>query len=89
MHNFGFGSRKFRRLTRILAPAILFWTFGSLSRAWAQGMHDWGMWFGTLLVVGAVATLVLFLDHLVSLAQALIVRFGVAQTVNLGRNRHD
>jgi len=28
-------------------------------------MHDWGMWFGTLLVIGAVAALVFFLIALV------------------------
>ena len=54
-----------RQLRRILAPVILFWTFGSSSHAWAQGTHDWGMWFCTLVVIGALAALVFFLITLV------------------------
>ena len=46
-------------------PVILFWTFGSSSHAWAQGTHDWGMWFCTLLVIGAVAALIFLLITLV------------------------
>ena len=61
----GLGGPQLRCLTRTLAAVILFWTFGSFTHACAQGMHDWGMWFGTLLVIGAVAALVFFLIALV------------------------
>ena len=54
-----------RQLRRILAPVILFWTFGSSSHAWAQGTHDWGMWFCTLVVIAAVAALIFLLITLV------------------------
>ena len=54
-----------RQLRTTLAPVIMFWTFGSSARAWAQGMHDWGMWFCTLLVIGAVAALIFLLIILV------------------------
>jgi len=60
-----FPSRQLRSLKRTLAPVILFWFVGSSSRACAQGAHDWGMWFGTLLVIGGVAGLVFFLITLV------------------------
>ena len=53
--------RQLRRST--LAPVIVF--FGSSSHAWAQGTHDWGMWFCTLVVIGALAALVFFLITLV------------------------
>ena len=26
--------------------------------AWAQGMHDWGMWFGTLFLLAVLAMLI-------------------------------
>jgi hypothetical protein len=42
---------------RKIALATLLWT-GTPSRALAQGMYDWGIWFGTLVVIAAVAVLV-------------------------------
>ena len=54
--------RQLRSLTRTLAPV---WFVGASSRACAQGAHDWGMWFGTLLVIGGAAGLVFFLITLV------------------------
>ena len=57
MPNCSVPRRQLRRST--LAPVIVF--FGSSSHAWAQGTHDWGMWFCTLVVIGALAALVFFL----------------------------
>lgn len=65
MHNCSADSRPLNSPTRTLAPVILLCTFCSSSRAWAQGMYDWGLWFGTLLVIGALAALVFFLITLV------------------------
>jgi hypothetical protein len=65
MHNCSVGGRALNSPARTLACVILLCTFGSSSRAWAQGMNDWGMWFGTLLVIGALAALVFFLITLV------------------------
>ena len=58
-------SRQLRSLTRTLAPVILYWFVGSLNRACAQGAHDWGMWFGTLLFIGGAVGFILFLITLV------------------------
>jgi hypothetical protein len=57
--------RQLRSLTRTLAPVILYWFVGSLNRACAQGAHDWGMWFGTLLFIGGAVGFILFLIMLV------------------------
>ena len=35
--------------------------------ACAQGMHDWGMWFGTVLIIGVAALLVAVLIALIRL----------------------
>ena len=64
-YNWIFPSRQLRSLTRTLAPVILYWFVGSLNRACAQGAHDWGMWFGTLLFIGGAVGFILFLIMLV------------------------
>ena len=43
---------------RRLASAAVFWTVATPGSAWAQGMHDWGMWFCTLLMIAVAAVLV-------------------------------
>ena len=43
---------------RRFAPAVVFSTVAASGSAWAQGMHDWGMWFGTLLMIAVAGVLV-------------------------------
>lgn len=50
---------------RNIALASLLWTVGSSSCAEAEAMHDWGMWFGTLVMIAVLAALVAFVVGLV------------------------
>jgi uncharacterized protein involved in cysteine biosynthesis len=43
---------------RRIASTTLFSTFGTSNRALAQGAHDWGMWFGTLIALAVAVVLV-------------------------------
>ena len=65
MHSLSVPGRQLRCPSKTLGSVVLFWIFASTRCAWAQGVHDWGMWFGTLVVIGAVAALVFILITLV------------------------
>jgi uncharacterized protein involved in cysteine biosynthesis len=52
----------------IASAAVAALGFRTSSPALAQGVHDWGMWFGTLVVIAVVALLV-------ALVVALVRRF--------------
>lgn len=46
-------------------PAFLVLVAITLNSAAAQGMHDWGMWFETMILIGGAALLISLLIALI------------------------